>query len=82
MNIAEKEESLKKRLAQIQALEKEIKEKETAIKKKESAKKQVLLRLSPSLWDQIATWAESDFRSINSQIEYLLSEAVSRRNKN
>jgi len=43
---------------------------------KESAKKQVLLRLAPGLWNQIASWAEEDFRSINGQIEYLLSEAV------
>ena len=43
---------------------------------KEKAKKQVLLRLSPSLWDDIAAWAEEDFRSINGQIEYLLTESV------
>ena len=52
------------------------------LKEKEKSKKQVLLRLSPSLWDEIATWAEDDFRSINGQIEYLLSEAVrNRKNK-
>ncbi|MCL2865432.1 MAG: Arc family DNA-binding protein [Lachnospiraceae bacterium] len=49
------------------------------MKRKESAKKQVLLRLSPTLWGQIATWAEDDFRSINSQIEYLLNESVKTR---
>ena len=43
--------------------------------------KQVLLRLSPSLWDEIAAWADEDFRSINSQIEFLLSEAVRQRRK-
>jgi len=52
-----------------------------ALKSKENAKKQVLLRLAPTLWDQIASWAEDDFRSINSQIEYLLSEAVKNRFK-
>ena len=41
-----------------------------------SEKKQVLLRLSPSLWKELSAWAEDDFRSINSQIEYLLSMAV------
>ena len=41
----------------------------------------MLLRLSPSLWDEIAAWADEDFRSINSQIEYLLSEAVRQRRK-
>ena len=53
-----------------------MKKREKAIKEKEKAKKQVLLRLSPSLWDDIAAWAEEDFRSINGQIEYLLTESV------
>ncbi|MBQ2833891.1 MAG: Arc family DNA-binding protein [Clostridia bacterium] len=60
-------------------MEARILSKEKALKEKEKAKKQVLLRLSPSLWDDIAQWAEDDFRSINSQIEYLLTEAVRRR---
>jgi len=79
MDITDREEGLQTRLAQIKALEDEILRRETALKHKETAKKQVLLRLAPSLWDQIAVWAEDDFRSINSQIEYLLSEAVKRR---
>ena len=36
-------------------------------------------RLSPSLWKELAAWAEDEFRSINGQIEYLLSESVKRR---
>jgi hypothetical protein len=44
-------------------------------------KKQLLLRLSPELWTEINRWAEDDFRSVNSQIEYLLSEAVKKRRK-
>ena len=48
---------------------------------KEQEKKQVLLRLSASLWQDLAAWAEDDFRSINGQIEYLLSECVKRRRK-
>ncbi len=49
----------------------------------EKDKKQILLRLSPSLWEELAAWAEDDFRSINGQIEYLLTECVrQRRNKN
>ncbi|MDO5410927.1 MAG: Arc family DNA-binding protein [Lachnospiraceae bacterium] len=51
------------------------------MKEKEKAKKQVLLRLSPSLWEELAAWAEADFRSINGQIEYLLSECVRNRKK-
>lgn len=42
-------------------------------------KKQILLRLSPSLWQDLASWAEDDFRSINGQIEYLLHDAVQKR---
>ena len=45
-------------------------------------KKQLLLRLSPTLWKALAAWAEDDFRSINGQIEYLLTESVRQRNKN
>jgi hypothetical protein len=45
-------------------------------------KKQILLRISPSLWESLAAWAEEDFRSLNGQIEYLLTDCVSRRRKN
>ena len=45
-------------------------------------KKQVPLRLSKSLYDELARWAEDDFRSVNGQIEYLLSECVRQRKKN
>ncbi|MEG1153171.1 MAG: PTS ascorbate transporter subunit IIC, partial [Ruthenibacterium sp.] len=30
----------------------------------------------------LAAWAEDDFRSVNGQIEYLLSECVRQRKKN
>ena len=81
MDIDRKEELLREKLEKIDALEKEIKEREKAVKARENARKQVLLRLSPSLWNDIAAWAEEDFRSINGQIEYLLTEAVNRRKK-
>lgn len=42
-------------------------------------KKQVPLRLSPLLYDKIAAWAEDDFRSVNGQIEFLLTECVKKR---
>ena len=48
---------------------------------KEKDKKQLLLRLSPTLWKELASWAEDDFRSINGQIEYLLTECVRHRKK-
>ncbi|MCM1283149.1 MAG: PTS ascorbate transporter subunit IIC [Muribaculaceae bacterium] len=46
-----------------------------------AAKKQVPLRLSEKLYADIAAWAEDDFRSVNGQIEYLLSECVRQRKK-
>lgn len=51
------------------------------MEKKDNEKKQILLRLSSSLWQEIASWAEDDFRSINGQIEYLLTECVRQRKK-
>lgn len=45
-------------------------------------KKQVPLRLSEKLYNEIASWAEDDFRSVNGQIEYLLTECVRQRKKN
>ena len=47
----------------------------------ETQKKQVPLRLSPKLYEEIAAWAEDDFRSVNGQIEYLLTECVRKRRK-
>ncbi len=49
---------------------------------KDTEKKQIPLRLSPKLFAAVAAWAEDDFRSINGQIEYLLSECVRQRKKN
>ena len=48
----------------------------------ESGKKQIPLRVSEKLFNDIAAWAEDDFRSINGQIEYLLTECVKQRKKN
>lgn len=76
-----KEAQLAARLARVTELETQVLRKEKALKDKEKAKKQVLLRLAPSLWDEIAAWAEEDFRSINAQIEFLLTEAVRSRRK-
>lgn len=47
----------------------------------ELPKKQLPLRLSAKLYNEIAAWAEDDFRSVNGQIEYLLTECVRRRKK-
>ena len=72
----EREQALQERLARIRAMEEEILEREKVLKQKENAKKSIILRLPPSLHQQIAAWAEEDFRSVNGQIEYLLSRAV------
>jgi len=45
-------------------------------------KKQVPLRISEKLYNDLSQWAEDDFRSINGQIEYLLTECVRQRKKN
>ncbi len=80
-DLFQKEMELQKRLEQVKALEQDIKNREKTVRDKEKAKKQVLLRLSPSLWNDLARWADEDFRSINGQIEFLLSEAVRRHKK-
>ena len=76
-----REAQLTARLARIEEMEAQAIRREKAAKEREKEKKQVLLRLSPSLWDDIAAWAEDDFRSINAQIEFLLTEAVRQRKK-
>jgi len=42
-------------------------------------KKQVPLRISAQLYDQLSAWAADDFRSLNGQIEYLLTQCVRKR---
>ena len=42
-------------------------------------KKQIPLRLSPKLYEELVRWADDEFRSVNGQIEYLLTECVRKR---
>jgi len=44
-------------------------------------KKQLPLRLSESLYNELAAWAEDDFRSLNGQIEYLLTQCVKKQRR-
>lgn len=44
--------------------------------KADDKKKQVPLRISDNLYQDLSAWAQDDFRSINGQIEYLLTECV------
>jgi len=40
--------------------------------------KRFLLRLDPQLFDALRRWAKDDLRSINAQIEYLLTDQARR----
>jgi hypothetical protein len=39
------------------------------------------LRIDPALYSALERWAEQEFRSVNGQIEFLLKEAVRRRDR-
>ncbi|NOU99722.1 Arc family DNA-binding protein [Paenibacillus planticolens] len=41
-------------------------------------KKNFALRLDPKLYEALERWAEDEFRSVNSHIEYLLRESLQR----
>jgi hypothetical protein len=40
------------------------------------AKKKFLLRIDGSLFDALEKWSADDLRSVNAQIEFLLTQAV------
>jgi len=42
-------------------------------------KKAFLLRVDPTLWVEVERLAASELRSVNSQIEFMLREALKRR---
>lgn len=44
-------------------------------------KKQIPLRISARLYNELAAWAEEEFRSVNGQIEFLLHECVEARKR-
>lgn len=44
-------------------------------------RKKLLLRINPSLWEELNRWAAREFRSINGQIEFLLQRAVAERKR-
>ncbi|MEZ4912290.1 MAG: DNA-binding protein [Saprospiraceae bacterium] len=41
-----------------------------------SEKKSFVLRLSPETFNALEKWAQDEFRSVNGQIEYILSNAL------
>jgi len=79
MELGKKEAQLRERLERVAALEAEVARRERELKAREGTRKQVLLRLPPTLWNELAALAEEDIRSINGEIEFLLTEAVRRR---
>lgn len=44
-------------------------------------KKAFVLRVNPDMLKELESWAQQDFRSLNGQIEYLLSEALKRQRR-
>ena len=45
-------------------------------------RKPFLLRIDPVLWAELEAWAQSELRSVNGQIEYVLKQAVAKRKGN
>lgn len=46
-----------------------------------SQKKQFLLRIDQKVWEELNRWAKDELRSLNGQIEYVLREAVRKRQR-
>ena len=44
-----------------------------------SEKKAFVLRINPLILKELEQWADTEFRSVNGQIEYLLQKAVNER---
>lgn len=44
-------------------------------------KKPVLIRLSPVTYQALQKWADEEFRSVNGQVEYLITQALSKRKR-
>ncbi len=44
-----------------------------------AAKKSFLLRVDPTLWAEVERLAQSELRSANAQVEFLLRDALARR---
>jgi len=43
------------------------------------SRKSFLLRIDPALWAELESWAQTELRSVNGQIEYILKQAVAKR---
>lgn len=47
-----------------------------------AGRKAFLLRMDPVLWEALEKWAADELRSVNGQIEYILSRAVEAAGRN
>ncbi len=45
------------------------------------SRKPFLLRINPALYRELEAWAQQEMRSVNGQIEYVLKDAVRKRNR-
>ena len=43
------------------------------------AKKKFPLRIDPALWKELERWSQDELRSVNGQVEFLLTQAVKNR---
>lgn len=46
-----------------------------------AAKKSFLLRVDPALWMEVERLAQSELRSVNAEVEFLLRDALARRGR-
>jgi hypothetical protein len=44
-------------------------------------RKSLVLRIRPELWEELRRWADSELRSLNAQIEFVLTRAVDERRR-
>lgn len=42
-------------------------------------RKAFLLRIDPTLWAELESWAQEELRSVNSQIEMILRQSIQKR---
>ncbi len=42
-------------------------------------RKAFLMRIDPALWAELESWAQSELRSVNGQIEMILRQALQKR---
>jgi hypothetical protein len=45
------------------------------------ARKSFLLRIDPELWKELEAWALEELRSVNGQIEFVVTQAVQKRKR-